>query len=121
MRAYLYLNAFIYAAFAVWCTMAPVSTAANLGYKELSRGGHSEYLVVYGGLQLGLAILFGLLARDPALWRLGMFIAIGIYTPIVLYRAVTVLKWMPVPPLTLATAGLESAMLVAAAVLIWKR
>jgi hypothetical protein len=90
--AYLYLNAALYALFAVWCTVAPGSTARNIGYTSLSSGGRSEYLVIYGGLQLGLAALFWVLARNPATLRLGLQISIGLYAPIVLYRIITVIR-----------------------------
>src|ERR1700712_2913373 len=81
---YLYLNALLYLLFAIWCTAAPASTAMNLGYLALSAGGQSEYLVIYGGLQLGLAILFYLLARHEAHVRLGILVSLGLYGPIVI-------------------------------------
>ena len=112
---YLYLNAFLYLVFAIWCTAATSSTAFDLGYLSLSDGGRSEYLVIYGGLQLGLAIVFYLLARSLATARLGVMIALAIYAPIVIYRAVTVFGNWPVAGVTLGTACLELAMLIAAA------
>jgi hypothetical protein len=111
---YLYLNSVLYLAFAVWCTVASQSTSTNLGYLTLSNGGRSEYLVIYGGLQLGLAVLFFLVARDAAYVRLGMLISIGLYLPIVLFRLITVSINWPVPALTLATGGLETMLLIAA-------
>ena len=120
MQPYLYINCVLYALFAAWCTVAPSSTATNLGYLTLSSGGRSEYLVIYGGIQVGLAILFALLARQPEYWRLGMMISIGLYAPIVLYRAVTVAKNWPVGTLTASTGVLE-AVLLAAALLIYFR
>jgi len=115
MQTYLYVNAFLYALFAVLCTVNATGTAKGLGYVQLSQGGRSEYLVIYGGLQLGLAVLFWLLARDAQFHRLGILIALGIYIPIVLYRAVTVVKFWPVPALTAGTGALELALLIAAA------
>lgn len=111
---YLYLNAFLYLLFALWCTASPSSTALKLGYSALSGGGQSEYLVVYGGLQLGLAILFYLLARNMAHVRLGVSVALGLYAPIVIYRLITVLNHWPVGSTTLGTAVLEVALLAGA-------
>ena len=113
---YLYLNAFLYLLFALWCTALPSNTALNIGYLALSSGGQSEYLVVYGGLQLGLAILFYLLARNMAHVRLGVTVALGLYGPVVIYRVVTVLSHSPVGGVTLGTAVLEFALLAGA---IW--
>jgi hypothetical protein len=112
--AYLYLNALLYLLFAVWCSFAPQQTAASLGYESLTSGGRSEYLVVYGGLQVGLAVTFWLLARNSDWHRAGVVVALSLYAPIVLYRSVTVARHWPVGGLTLATAGLEAVLLLGA-------
>lgn len=114
MKIYLYFNAVLYVLFAAWCTFSPTSTSNNIGFLSLSSGGRSEYLVVYGGLQLGLAIAFWLLARDHAFWKIGMLLSIALYAPIVLYRIVTVARFWPVPSLTLGTGALEIALLIGA-------
>ncbi len=115
---YLYVNSILYLLFAVWCTVGWQSTSNRLGYLTLSNGGTSEYLVIYGGLQVGLAILFFLLARNASYFKLGLLISIGFYAPIVIYRVVTVLANWPVSGLTLATGGLESMLLMRA---LWLR
>jgi hypothetical protein len=114
MKVYLLANAALYALFALWCTFKATNTATNLGYVGLNNSGHSEYLVIYGGLQAGLAVMFFLLARDVAFHKLGIIISIGLYAPIVLYRLVTILKFSPVSPLTLYTGALELGLLIAA-------
>ncbi len=118
MSIYLWLNAALYALFAVWCTVSPGRTATNLGYESLTAGGRSEYLVIYGGLQLGFAAFFAILARgDASLQRLGVLFALCLYVPIVAYRATTVVKFWPLPSMTLMVAALEGVLLVAALVL----
>ena len=114
-QIYLYLNSALYLALAVWGTAAPQSTAMRLGYLTMSDRGRAEYLTTYGGLQVGLAILFFLLARsgDP---RLGLRIAIGIYAPILLYRIMTGLLNLPSFGSTLGAVGLEALLLIVA---IW--
>ena len=70
MSIYLYVNAMPYLLSALCCTLAPASTAStastasNLGSVALFNGGRSQYLVIYGGLQLGLAIIFLMLAGN---------------------------------------------------------
>lgn len=69
---YLYFNAALYALFAAWCTFAPSQTAKSVGYETFSRSGVSEYLVVYGGLQLGLGIFFSTAQKrvtSALVWR----------------------------------------------------
>jgi hypothetical protein len=114
MKVYLLINAALYAVFALWCTLKATNTATNLGYVDLSNSGRSEYLVIYGGLQVGLAVLFFLLARDAAYHKLGMMVSLGVYAPIVLYRLATIWKFSPVSPLTLSVAALETGLLIAA-------
>lgn len=116
---YLWLNAALYVVFAAWCTLLSQRTAGGVGYAELTRGGMSEYLVVYGGLQLGLALFFAWCARS-GLERTGLVFALALYVPIVAYRSATVAKNWPVGPTTLAVAVLE-AILLASAVVLWLR
>jgi hypothetical protein len=115
---YFYLNAVLYLGLAVWCTLSPRATAAAVGFLQLNSSGESEYRVIYGGLQLGLAICFFFLARRSELWQLGVLFALALYGPIVAYRLVTVLAFWPVSAVTLATAGLEIVMLALAAFLL---
>lgn len=114
MKAYLLVNSALYAIFALWCTLKATNTASNLGYVGLNNSGRSEYLVIYGGLQVGLAVMFYLLARDVAFHKLGIMISIGVYAPIVLYRLLTIWKFAPVSTMTLYVGALETGLLIAA-------
>jgi hypothetical protein len=114
---YLYFNAVAYLVLAAWCTISARATAAAIGYIQLDNSGESEYRVVYGGLQLGLALCFFHLARRSELWPLGIRFALALYAPIVAYRLVTILGFRPVSGVTLATAALEVVMLALAALL----
>jgi len=116
MKAYLLVNAALYAVFALWCTLKATNTATSLGYVALNNSGRSEYLVIYGGLQAGLAVMFFLLARNAAYHKLGILVSIGVYAPIVLYRLATIWTFSPVSPLTLYVGALETGLLIAA---IW--
>ncbi len=109
----LYLNAALYFALAVWSTIAPHSTATRLGYLNLSDRSRAEYLRTYGGLQVGLAVLFLLIARGNDM-ALGLRVTIGLYAPIVLYRIVTGLMNLPVFGPTLGAVGLEALLLLVA-------
>ncbi len=119
MRLYLAFNAVLYAVFALWCTLSPWRTAENVGFTGLSPSGRTEYLVVYGGLQLGLAIIFGLLARgDASLQRFGLIASVALYGPIVAYRVVAAIRFWPLSGTTLTVATLELVLLIVAVVLL---
>jgi hypothetical protein len=113
---YLYVNAALYLLFAVWCTVGMSRTAPAMGFTALSHGGRSEYLAIYGGLQVGLAIAFWLLARDEKWHALGVLFAIALYAPIVVFRLISMAKFWPVGTVTLCTAGLEVLLL---AIALW--
>lgn len=108
---FLYFNALLYSVFAAWCTLAPRQTAEAMGYSSVSASGQSEYLVVYGGLQLGLGLFFLYCARNGE-ERLGLLLALALYVPIVAYRLVSVARFWPVGTTTLWVAGLEVALLL---------
>jgi hypothetical protein len=111
IAAYLYLNSVLYALFALWCTLQWKGTAANLGYLSLDNSGRSEYLVIYGGLQWGLAGCFLFFATDPQLLAAGLRFALAIYIPIVAYRLITIWRFRPVRKITTMVGVLEAVLL----------
>jgi len=119
--AYLWLNVVLYAVFSAWCTLKPTETARAIGYAALEGGGRSEYLVVYGGLQLGLAVAYAMFAMHPHWHRVGLLFSLATYAAIVLFRIVTLWLYAPVPALTWCVAALELALLVGAAALLLTR
>ncbi len=108
---YLYANAVLYLVFAVWCTVGMSRTAPAMGFAALTSGGRSEYLTIYGGLQLGLAVAFWLLARNPEWHKPGILFALALYAPIVVFRLISMARFWPVGNVTLGTAALEVVLL----------
>ncbi|MBC7366152.1 MAG: DUF4345 domain-containing protein [Undibacterium sp.] len=121
IKFYLWLNAVLYVIFVLWCTLKHAQTARATGFIALNNSGHSEYLVIYGGLQLGLAMFYAYLASTPALHGVGVVFSLCIYAPIVIYRLSTLVFFSPVAALTLGTAALEVVLLVAASILFLRR
>jgi len=112
IEIYLWANAVIYVLFALWCTFKKDQTAKASGYLNLNASGWSEYLVIYGGLQFGLAFFFAYLASKIELQQTGINFALMLYVPIVLYRLFTIYKFRPVKPTTLAIALMEILLLI---------
>src|SRR5688572_27143599 len=105
--AYFYANAALYLIFALWMTLSPWKTAAAVGYETLAANGRSEFLVIYGGLQLGLSVFYALVAINPSYHRVGLLFSLCLYAPIVIYRVITVIKFGATQNSTLAIAALE--------------
>ena len=110
-KVYFYVNAVIYLGLAIWCTLKHEQTAQASGYLMLNSSGHSEYLVVYGGLQIGVAAFYTYLALHPEYASVGVIFSALMYAPIVLYRIITVSIHWPVSSVTLGTASLELTLL----------
>lgn len=115
-RYYLYLNAALYLAFSIWCTLSPLPTAQGLGYLALAPSGFSEYLVVYGGMEFGFTLFYLYCASRAK--RIGLVFSICLYAPIVAWRWPSIITHWPVSSTTLATAGLEVLLLAAAIILL---
>ena len=113
---YFWANAVIYCLFVLWCTVGKEKTSLASGFKGINNSGWSEYLVIYGGLQIGLAAFFLYLALHSEFTKIGLIFSLFLYFPIVVYR-VTIYKFRPVSPTTLSVGGMEIALLIWASVL----
>lgn len=115
---YLWLNAAIYAIFAILCTVRASASSKSIGFLTLNNSGMAEFVTVYGGLELGLGLIFAWLAYLPERHGTGVILALALYAPIVIFRWVSVARVWPVQALTLATGILETIMLVLA-IALW--
>jgi len=120
-KAYLFLNAALYLLLAIWCTVKHAQTSRASGFVALDNSGHSEYLVIYGGLQLGLAVFFWYLGAHAEHHRVGVLFSLMLYAPIVLYRVATVIAFSPVSGITMGIAALETLLLISALLLFFAR
>lgn len=121
IRAYLLLNAALYLIFSLWCTFSPEKTAANIGFAFRSGSGRSEFVTVYGGLELGMAVFFLITGMRGEYQLAGLLFALCLYAAIVAFRIVTLLTVPGIERITYGTFGLEAILGIAAAILWWKR
>jgi len=89
---YLAFNAVLYAAFSLWCALAPRQTSGFVGLTPANPGGESEYLAVYGGLQAGLAVFYALALAMPEHRRSALVLSLAMYGGIVLLRTIAGLR-----------------------------
>ncbi|HZV98210.1 MAG TPA: hypothetical protein VFF74_04395 [Methylophilaceae bacterium] len=116
-KLYLQFNAVLYLLFVLWCTVKREQTAAASGYMTLSNSGWCEYLVIYGGLQLGLAAFYGYTAYHPPYHWIALLFSILIYSAIALYRIGFAWAYWPVSKLTIYIAALEILLLIGALII----
>ena len=55
---FLTLVAILYAYLAIWCTWDPQTTSQKVGFDLKPGSGPNEFITVYGGLEMGMALLF---------------------------------------------------------------
>ncbi len=118
---YLAANAVIYAVFSVWCAVAPRQTANFLGLSTVNPAGESEYLAVYGGLQAGLAVFYGLAVFLPEHRKSALVMSVALYGGIVLLRTIAGMR-LGFGELGNAryAYGLEIVLLILALVLVFR-
>jgi hypothetical protein len=119
--AYLYFNAAMLAFLAIWLTLSPEKTATAIGYGFVTSSARSEYLVMYGGLFLGLTAFFCWAARSEAQRWSGLVLVAWLHVGIVPYRITTVATFWPVNSVILTSAAIEVLLLIIALALIFAR
>ncbi|MBA3700197.1 MAG: DUF4345 family protein [Planctomycetes bacterium] len=119
---YLAFNALLYAAFSLWCIIAPQQTSTFLGLVPSGPAGESEYLAVYGGLQAGLAVFYTAAAVMPEHRRSAVLLSLALYAGIVGLRTLAGLQ-LGFSELGNAryAYGLEIALLLAAIILVMRK
>lgn len=116
IKFYFWVNAVLYLLFALWCTFGKDQTAKASGYLSMNNSGWSEYLVIYGGLQLGLAGFFAYLAMHPEYFKVGVIFSLMLYIGIVIFRLTSMYAYWPVRKPTMVIAGMEVLLLIGATV-----
>lgn len=86
-RLFLFAVAALYVGLGVWCTVAPDTTSKKVGLERVGEGGRSEFITVYGGLEVGLGLLFAFLAWRPESVVYGLTACAVIHGAIVVFRS----------------------------------
>ena len=106
----------LYAALGVWCIVAPEMTSKKVGLYLVGAAGKSEFIVVYGGLEIALGVFFLVCGFDPQLNRAGLLLAVISSVCLALARTATVLLVPCVPRSTFTFYAAEVAMAAVAGV-----
>lgn len=113
-RIFLPLVGLLYLVLAVWCTVQPHSTAAAVGFTLQPGAGESEFVTVYGGLELALAILFLRPLCWPASTAEPLLTCLIIHGCLVLFRTMAFFRFADIPSLTWGLAAGEWIVLLLA-------
>lgn len=108
-RTFLAIVGVAYLLLAAWCVAKPGQTSNSVGFTLQPGSGQSEYLVVYGGLQLGLGLYFlwPLLRSDaePSV----LILCVVLHGCLVLMRSTSLVMYTGIGPTTYYLAVVEWA------------
>ena len=118
-RIYLAIVGLLYAALGLWCAIDPQTTSRKVGFDLRGGSGGSEFLTVYGGLEVGLGLLFWipLLRRDattPILWG-----CLLIHTCLVVFRTIGFFRYTELEGMTWRLAVGEWIILLVGLAVWW--
>lgn len=120
-KIFLTVIAVIYLVFAVWCAAKPETTAGSLGLRLDLGSGQSEYVTVYGGFQLALAILFLWPWLDASVLTFSLTTCLIIHACLVLFRTLGFVLFSGIRPMTIGFAASEWVVMLIAAFFWWQR
>lgn len=107
-----------YWALAAWCALKPEQTSNAIGLQLKPGAGQSEYFTVYGGLQLGLGLLFLWPWVQSDSLDFALLACLIIHAGLVLMRSLAFVLYSGIPPMTIGFA-LSEWLILGGSVLFW--
>lgn len=92
-KIFLALVGILYFCLGVWCSLDPTTTSAKVGFELQPGSGQSEFVTVYGGLELALALILLM----PLVWsqstRYALVSCVVVHACLVLFRTTAYLRF----------------------------
>ncbi|MFM7057310.1 MAG: hypothetical protein ACKO2P_10350 [Planctomycetota bacterium] len=121
-RVFLAAIGLLYVWLAAWCSFQPEETSRLVGFQLLPGSGQSEFLTVYGGLELGLALILLWPVLQASAARQGLVNCTLIHGCLVAFRGASFVLFQGIEPMTWKLAAGEWVIfLLGGAILIWSR
>ena len=119
-RVFLAIVGAAYLVLAAWCAIWPDTTSASVGFTLQPGAGQSEFLTVYGGLQVAIGLAFLWPLYRPSDMALPLFLCLLIHGCLVVFRTLSFGLYSGFPATTIALAATEWIIFVGAAILSWR-
>ena len=116
-RLFLAIVGAAYLGLAAWCSLQPEKTAKAVGFTLQPGSGQSEFLVVYGGLELGLGLAFLWPLYRPGESALPLLLCTVVHGCLVLFRTAGFFLYSGFGATTYAVAAAEWGIFVGSAIL----
>jgi hypothetical protein len=118
-RIFLAIVGAAYILLAAWCSLMPDKTSKAVCFSLQPGSGQSEFLTVYGGLELALGIAFLWPLYRPAEVAFPLFLCLLIHGCLVAFRTAGFVFYSGIPTTTYALAATEWIIFIGAASLFW--
>ena len=119
-KAFLIFNGVLYVALALWCTVLPTQTSSAIGFGLPNSSARSEYIVVYGGLELAMGAFFLLCAFKPGMLEAGLWFALLTYGCLMLFRWSTIFALKDLSTFIYSMVVVETTMTALSAWLVYR-
>lgn len=92
--------ALLYFSLSVWCTLDPQTTSDKVGFQRIPGAGESEFLVIYGGLEMAMALMFAMPLLRRSFLLPSLFFCFLIHLCLVVYRSASFAIYSDIPAFT---------------------
>lgn len=116
-RLFLAIVGVLYGYLAVWCSLKPAETSKLVGFVLRPGSGQSEFLAVYGGLEMGMALIFLWPLWRPKQLDSSLLACFLIHGCLVLFRSAGFVLYRNIQPMTYQLAVGEWVIFLMAACL----
>ena len=120
VRVFLTAIGLLYFWLAAWCSFQPAETSGLVGFQLRPGSGQSEFLTVYGGLELGLALTLLWPLIQSSATRLALLNCTLIHGCLVLFRGVSFFLFSGIETMTWKLAAGEWVIFLIGCALLYR-
>ncbi len=120
IQIYLLVNSLLYLILSIWCFIKPIGTAKYLGYTFLNNNGKIEYITVYAGLEIGIAVFLAIAGFSPSIKISGLIFCVCIYVGSMIIRTGGALFYGNISKETYMMGSLEYVLGILGLILLFK-
>ncbi len=110
-----------YLGLAGWCSFQPDKTSKAVGFTLTPGSGQSEFLVVYGGLEFALGLIFLWPLYRPEEVAFPLFVCLVVHASLVLFRTISFFVYPGIESTTYSLAATEWAIFLGSAYLFLQK
>jgi hypothetical protein len=119
-RIFVCLVGALYVLLGLYCSLLPARASKSVGFQLNGGSGQSEFLTVYGGLEVGMGLVFLLPLLRPSETEFALRACLIIHGGLVLFRSIGFFAFKNFETMTYQLAIGEWILFLASALLWWQ-